>query len=179
MDIDFVADHICLVWVDKNMEYYTRTKDKFRENTNTLVTFNNPQQCIRFIYQNPTKKIFLITQGMFAPYIVPAVNNCDQLESVYIFCHIVANYRFEEMQYEKIRKGGIFDIDDDLNMKLTEDIAKYLIQTTMDLQNKANSCTQKAQDLIERYRQLYQVKCTLLLNRSPDEEVPYGIQSKL
>ncbi|CAF1609293.1 unnamed protein product [Didymodactylos carnosus] len=176
MDFDFVADHIQLVWVDKNMEDYRRTQEKFRQNTDTLATFNNAQYCIDFIRQNSTKKIFLITQGLFARDIVPQVENCDQLECVYIFCHNVQNYRDWALDYDKIMKGGIFDIDDDLNISLTKGIRDYLLQATMDLQNKANRCLEKAQELTARYRELYQAKCTLHLSRPPDVEDPAGMQ---
>ncbi|CAF1436615.1 unnamed protein product [Didymodactylos carnosus] len=163
---DSIVDHTEVVWVDENIHEYIQTQQKFRQNIKTLYTFNDAEKCVQYIVANPTKKVFLIIRGSLATQILQREEDLKSIINVYIFCLNKNRYKNElENNYQKVKSGGIFDHDEDLLLKIMEDMVNFFEQ-----EEPNGKGGEEAQKLKELHDKLYKTKCTLMWKQAPFEE---------
>ncbi|CAF1571369.1 unnamed protein product [Didymodactylos carnosus] len=109
-----ISNHVT-IWLDKYigmMGSDEKMKEKFRQISYPLHTFDDPVKSIKFIRDNDDKKIFLICSGVLAKEIVPIVYQLPQLYMIFIFCAQTRNHR--EWAIDYVEKVHIFNFDEDL-----------------------------------------------------------------
>ncbi len=118
-----------VMWVDKHIGVPGNNemmKDRFRRVTYPLETFIDVQPAIDFIHQQQAaeKSVFLIISGSLAREIVPKIYDLDCVIQIFIFCANMKNHTAWAEQY--IDKVLILESDEDLLIRLTNEIANYL-----------------------------------------------------
>ncbi|CAF1531353.1 unnamed protein product, partial [Didymodactylos carnosus] len=99
---------------------------KLKDTVYCLKPFFEIRDCLEFIQQNDKKKIFFISSGTMGEEIVPQIAEWSQIHGIYIFCgcmqHHIDSWALD--YYERIT--SMLEHQDDLLLRLTRDIAKYL-----------------------------------------------------
>ncbi|CAF1498229.1 unnamed protein product [Rotaria sp. Silwood1] len=118
-----------VIWLDEYIGLPAsneKMKDRFRRVTYPLETFTKVQPTIDFIRQQQAAQmsVFLIVSGQLALDIVPQVYDYNCVIQIFIFCAKIKNYTEWATQY--IDKVLMFDFDEDLLIRLTNEIANYL-----------------------------------------------------
>jgi len=120
-----------IMWVDEHIGELgnnEKMKDRFRRVTYPLTTFTQVQPAIHFINQQQTaqKSVFLIVSGQLAVKIVPQIYDFECVRQIFVFCGIMTNYIGWAAEY--INKILMFDSDEELLIRLTNEIANYLVE---------------------------------------------------
>jgi hypothetical protein len=120
-----------IVWLDKHIGELgdnEKMKDRFRRVTRPLITFTEVQPTIDFIRQRQAVKrsVFLIVSGRLALEIVPQIYDLECVIQIFIFCGNMSKYIDWAAEY--INKLLMFDSDEELLIRLTNEIAKYLME---------------------------------------------------
>ncbi|CAF1317647.1 unnamed protein product [Didymodactylos carnosus] len=102
---------------------YESLKDRFRQILGELETFTDPDKCLRFIRQCSNRTIFLIASGTLGEIIVPKVYNYPQIHAIFILCVNIAKHKTWATKFSD--KTNIFDFDEDLLIRLINEIARY------------------------------------------------------
>ncbi|UJR24519.1 hypothetical protein I4U23_005894 [Adineta vaga] len=118
-----------IMWVDEfigepgNNEHM---KDRFRRITYPIYTFTETRSAKQFIEQEQTanKTVFLIISGRLALELVPEVYDYLCLKQIFLFTSKICDYRNWAIDY--IEKILMFDFDEDLLIRLTNEIATHL-----------------------------------------------------
>jgi tetratricopeptide (TPR) repeat protein len=108
------VQNFLLVWLDgsideDNNDDCRNTITKLREVVNTVNTFTNVDECIKFITDVKTEKAFIISSGAFGQTTVPVVHDMVQVSTIYIFCGNKTRHEQWAQQWPKI-KGVFTDI---------------------------------------------------------------------
>ncbi|CAF1565868.1 unnamed protein product [Didymodactylos carnosus] len=99
---------------------------KLKDTVYCLKPFFDINDCLEFIRQNPEKKIFFISSGTMGEKIVPQIAEWQQIHGIYIFCGNI-EYQIERWAMDYCDHiTSILNHQDDLLLRLTIDIAKYL-----------------------------------------------------
>ncbi|CAF0750160.1 unnamed protein product [Didymodactylos carnosus] len=124
-----------IVWLDRYIGVpgeYENLKDQFRQGSRQLETFTDPDKCLNFIRRCNDRAIFLIASGTLGQIIVPKVYDYPQIYSIFILCmNITKHKKWAANYFDKI---NIFDFDQDLLIRLTNEIARYLMNEAERLQ---------------------------------------------
>jgi hypothetical protein len=130
-----------IMWLDRYIGLpgtNEQMKDRFRRVTYPLETFTDSQSAIDFIHQQQTagKSVFLIVSGTFALEIVPQIYDLNCVSQIFLFCANMKSYT--EWGTDYIDKMLMFDSDEELLIRLTNEIANYLKEEAnkFDKQNK-------------------------------------------
>ncbi|CAF4475970.1 unnamed protein product [Rotaria sp. Silwood2] len=79
-----------LIWLDANFDGPTNQYRKSIQNLQpivaTITTFTDADQCIDFLSDIENEKIFMIVSGAQGKYVIPEIQECPQLDSIYVFC---------------------------------------------------------------------------------------------
>lgn len=112
-----------VIWVDCSIDKSDDCLDTlkhFRTVVNYIKTFDNIDDCMNYIIECATEKLFLITSGQFSLEIISKVHSLSQIEYIYVFCFNEQKYQQLAIDYKKIH--GIFIDRHNLITKLKEDI---------------------------------------------------------
>ena len=118
-----------VMWLDEHIGQFgdnEKMKDRFRRVTYPLYTFTQVQPAIDFIHEQKDKQmsIFLIASGKYARQIVPEIYDLGCVIQIFIFCAKIKDYTVWATDY--IDKVLMFDFDEELLIRLTNEIANYL-----------------------------------------------------
>ncbi|CAF1502564.1 unnamed protein product, partial [Rotaria sp. Silwood1] len=79
-----------LVWLDTDFD---ESKDNYKISTQhlrnileTVTTFTDIDECIDFLSDIENENVFMIISGALGQYLIPVIQECPQLVSIYIFC---------------------------------------------------------------------------------------------
>ncbi len=78
----------CL-WLDQNIDSTQGNRDtqkELRHVINHLRTFDNSDECEKYIRQINQEKVILIVSGSLGQEIVPRLHDLPQLSACYVFC---------------------------------------------------------------------------------------------
>lgn len=102
-------------------------KEVLRSNGAPVITITSPVEAIQRVAEYINKKIFFICSGSLGEYIVPEiVARYPSVESFYIYCFKIAKHVHWAINYTDILQ--MFDHQIDLFVRVTRDIASYLIE---------------------------------------------------
>jgi hypothetical protein len=123
--------HHVVMWLDKHIGEPGNNetmKNRFRRVTHPLETFTDSKSAIDSIHQQQAagKSVFLIVSGSLADEIVPKIFDCECVVQIFLFCANMQKYVAWAEPY--INKLMMFDSDEELLIRLTNDIAKYLTE---------------------------------------------------
>ncbi|CAF3420664.1 unnamed protein product [Rotaria socialis] len=83
-------ENFLVIWLDANLdeskEDYKKLIEHLRENAVTVTTFTDVDQCVDFLSDIQDEKIFMIVSGTLGQYLIPEIQACPQLKSIYVFC---------------------------------------------------------------------------------------------
>jgi len=118
-----------VMWVDKHIGQpgdNERMKNRFRRVIYPLETFTDVNPAINFIREQQAAKrsVFLIVSGSLARGIVPKVYDLECVIQIFIFCANIKDHMSWAESY--IDKVLMEDFDEDLLIRLTNEIANYL-----------------------------------------------------
>lgn len=119
-----VNNNFIVVWLDKEIEKSKENQDSkalIRHTVrNQLKTFENPDDCIDYISDESSKRIYFIVSGSFGWHIVPLIYHLPQIKTIYVFC--VKRQRAEEWAKPNLKISGVFTEKKVLVNKLRSDI---------------------------------------------------------
>jgi tetratricopeptide (TPR) repeat protein len=102
-----MVQNFLVVWLDENIDEndddYQHSIVKLREVSNTVNTFTDVDECISFIMDIKTKKVFMISSGAFGQTTVPLVHDMTQIDTIYIFCGDKVRHQKWAQQWSKIQ----------------------------------------------------------------------------
>jgi tetratricopeptide (TPR) repeat protein len=105
-----MVQNFLVVWLDGNInennDDYQHSIVKLREISNTVNTFTDVDECISFIKDIKTHKIFMICSGALGQTTVPIVHDMTQIDTIYIFCGDKVRHKKWAQQWSKIQ--GVF-----------------------------------------------------------------------
>jgi hypothetical protein len=166
-----------VIWVDKYIGEPGNNesmKDRFRRVTYPLETFTNVKPAIDAIrqHQNAGKSVFLILSGTLALEMVPHIYDFECVIQIFIFCAVIKDYTAWAVDY--IDKVLMFDFDEELLIRLTNEIANYLSDEAnkYDKQNKV----ERAAGLLDWAAWLYNDADTL--QRAACKSILEGIKQR-
>jgi hypothetical protein len=85
-----IAQNVLLVWLDNNIDEddndCRNTLAQLRRVINVVNTSSNRDQCVDFLTNIDTVKVFMIISAELSEDIVPLIHNVAQLDSILIFC---------------------------------------------------------------------------------------------
>jgi hypothetical protein len=82
-------ESITLLWFDPNIGSHQdteKTKEQLRQINDYVKFYTDLELCVTYIQSIKSEKIFLITSGKRASYILPRISNLRQIDSIFIFC---------------------------------------------------------------------------------------------
>jgi len=137
---DTIHRHV-VVWLDEHIGVPGNNetmKNRFRRITYPLHTFIDVQSTIDFIHQQDKNKktVFLITSGTLGEHIVAQIYNLTCLRQILIFCGNMNHHRKWAEDY--IEKILMFDSDEELLIRLTNEIANYLMEEARQYEEQDN-----------------------------------------
>jgi tetratricopeptide (TPR) repeat protein len=109
-----MAQNFLLIWLDGNIDEKTNAEcqniiTKLREVVNALNTFNDVDECIKFITDIKAEKVFMISSDALGQTIVPVVHEMAQISTIYIFGQNKTRHEQLAQQWPKV-KGVFTDI---------------------------------------------------------------------
>ncbi|CAF4073964.1 unnamed protein product, partial [Rotaria sp. Silwood1] len=85
-----ILQNFLVIWLDANFD---ESKDNYKKSLQhlqcivaTITTFTDADQCIEFLTGIQNEKVFMIVSGTLEQNIIPEIQACPQLESIYVFC---------------------------------------------------------------------------------------------
>jgi hypothetical protein len=85
-----IVENSLVIWIDANNNQsnkdYQNILTCLHNVVNIVHTFTQPDQCIQFLNEIKTEKVFVITSGSFGQHFVPDIHALSQLDAIYIFC---------------------------------------------------------------------------------------------
>ena len=119
LNVDFLV-----IWLDRDIE---KTKDS-RESKgrirhavrNQLKTFDDPDECVNYMLEHCTKRIFFIVSGSFGYYLVNLIYHLPQIHRIYVYC--ANRQRAESWAKTELKISGIFTKSKTLIEKLCDDM---------------------------------------------------------
>jgi hypothetical protein len=105
-----MVQNVLLVWLDNNIDEKNsdcqNTLTQLRRVINTVDTFTDRDQCIDFLTDIDTVKVFMIISAEISQNILPLIHNITQLDSVFIFCDNRKRHEKWAKEWPKIK--GVF-----------------------------------------------------------------------
>ncbi|CAF1534458.1 unnamed protein product [Didymodactylos carnosus] len=120
---------VCVTWDIKQIDIdgLIRTpKEESAQNFYRLLPCDKVEVCLELIKANANKRIILITSGSLGEQIMPHIDQCPQVDSVYVFCGNISHHIKWAIDYLDVLQ--IFDHETDLLVRLVRDLSKYYIQ---------------------------------------------------
>jgi hypothetical protein len=128
-------------------------KQRFRRITYPLQIFTHVQDSVDFICtQEETKtSVFLIVSGTLGKEIIPLIYGFSCIVKIYIYCRKIEAH--VDWAYDYIDKILMFNFDEELLIRLTNEIAKYLMNVAEE--EKAGGHNERATGLLDWADWLY------------------------
>ncbi|CAF4075063.1 unnamed protein product, partial [Rotaria sordida] len=101
-----IIETFLIVWLDANVnktEDNEETYKALRTSINYLKTFDNLQEGENYIRSIHREKIILIVSGGFGMEIVPRIHDCEQINSIYVYCSDKARHEQWSKDYPKVK----------------------------------------------------------------------------
>ncbi|CAF1330819.1 unnamed protein product [Rotaria sordida] len=103
-------ENFIIIWLDPSInihsDEYNSFKNHFQKLVHLILPFNDSNQCIDFISDIKTEKIFLIISGLLGRKLVSIINNLCQIDSIYVYCDNKVRHEKWADQEKKIK--GVF-----------------------------------------------------------------------
>ena len=85
-----IVQNFRLIWLDANSTTFDEdsqhTLQKLRSVVNDIHLFTDPHDCVDFVAEVQSEKVFIIVSGSLGEKIVPTVHPMKQVDAIYIFC---------------------------------------------------------------------------------------------
>ncbi|CAF0885253.1 unnamed protein product [Rotaria sordida] len=85
-----MLQNFLLIWLDANLD---ESKDDYKKSIQHLqniveivTTFKDVDECIDFLSDIENENVFMIVSGALGKHLIPVIQECPQLVSIYIFC---------------------------------------------------------------------------------------------
>ncbi|CAF4193549.1 unnamed protein product [Rotaria sp. Silwood2] len=154
-NINNLTNDFVLVWLDSTIE-----TNKNHQNTKVLLqrlirvrllTFDDPDQCIDNITDEPLKRIFLIISNTFGKHVIPLIHEFPYIQSIYIYYGDQEKIEAWTMPYSKI--SGIFIKTQALIHKICDDVKVHdkngdLSMSMFHLAEKENTLEQLSKESV-------------------------------
>ncbi|CAF0841345.1 unnamed protein product [Didymodactylos carnosus] len=129
--------------------------------------FTDPDKCLKFIRRCNDRAIFLIASGTLGQIIVPKVYDYPQIYSIFILCMNITKHKNWATNYSD--KTNIFDFDEDLLIRVTNEVARYLANEAERLQEmneviEADALYDNVQFLFAKANELQRKACNDVLS---------------
>ncbi|CAF1060994.1 unnamed protein product [Adineta steineri] len=90
-NVNSVVENSVFIWLDstiENSKSHRNTKSLSRQIARgRLQTFIDRDQCVEQIFENlQEKRIIFIVSNEFGPSVVPAIHECPQVQTIYVYC---------------------------------------------------------------------------------------------
>ncbi|CAF2682561.1 unnamed protein product, partial [Rotaria sp. Silwood2] len=83
-----LLQNFLLIWLDadfdESKDYYKKSIQHLQHIVATITTFTDVDQCIDFLNDIENEKVFMIVSDALGQHIIPEVQLCPQLDSVYV-----------------------------------------------------------------------------------------------
>ncbi|CAM2725207.1 unnamed protein product [Rotaria socialis] len=97
-----------LVWLDANIhrdinrEFWTKIREIYPE----AMKFDDQDECLRFLGSgvDDPRRFILIVSGIIAEKLVPDIQRCENILSIYVYCANIFKHEGWSRQYEKVEK---------------------------------------------------------------------------
>lgn len=84
-----IVENYILVWLNSNIDEtnvdYHNSISKFKNIVNTIILFNNRDECLDFVTEVSDVKVFMILSDDLAQYLVTCIHNLSNVIAIYIF----------------------------------------------------------------------------------------------
>ena len=84
-----IVQNYILVWLDRNINQiyvdYQNTVSKFKNIVNTIILFDNRDECLDFVTDVGDVKIFMILSDNLPEYLVTCIHSLSNIAAIYIF----------------------------------------------------------------------------------------------
>ncbi|CAF4986870.1 unnamed protein product [Rotaria sp. Silwood1] len=100
-----IIQNFRLVWLDANIDEskddYKNSIQHLRNIVTIVTTFTDIDECIDFLSDIENEKVFMIVSGALGQHLIPRIQECSQLVSIYVFCE---NQSIHEQWTKKMAK---------------------------------------------------------------------------
>ncbi|CAF4281701.1 unnamed protein product, partial [Rotaria sordida] len=88
--VSWVLENFGLIWLDANIDEskgnYKQSIQDLRDVVATITTYTDVDQCVDYLTDIEDEKVLLIVSGALGQQIIPEIQACPQLDSIYVFC---------------------------------------------------------------------------------------------
>ncbi|CAF4377719.1 unnamed protein product, partial [Rotaria sp. Silwood2] len=85
-----ILENFLFVWLDPHFNEsnidYKKSLQHLRDISLAVITFTDVDECIDFLTDIDNEKVFMIVSSALAQNLVPIIQECPQLISIYVFC---------------------------------------------------------------------------------------------
>ncbi|CAF4034575.1 unnamed protein product [Rotaria sordida] len=100
-----ILENCLLIWLDADFDElkndYKQSMQQLRNVIATIITFTDADQCVDYLSDVKDEKVLMIISGLLGQHVIPEIQACPQLNSVYVFCD---NQSIHEQWARKIPK---------------------------------------------------------------------------
>ncbi|CAF3814909.1 unnamed protein product, partial [Rotaria sordida] len=100
-----ILENCLLIWLDADFDEskndYKQSMQQLRNVIATIITFTDADQCVDYLSDIKDEKVLMIVSGSLGQHVIPEIQICPQLDSVYVFCD---NQSMHEQWARKIPK---------------------------------------------------------------------------
>ncbi|CAF1485319.1 unnamed protein product, partial [Rotaria sordida] len=100
-----VLGNCLLIWLDANFDEsendYKQSMQQLQNIIATIITFTDADQCVDYLSDIEDEKVLMIVSDSLGQHVIPEIEECPQLDSVYVFCD---NQSVHEQWARKISK---------------------------------------------------------------------------
>ncbi|CAF4004175.1 unnamed protein product [Rotaria sordida] len=86
-----VLQNFLFIWLDDNFDEsqdnYKKSIQHLHDISTTVTSFTDVDKCIDFLTDIHNEKVFMIVSGVLGQHIIPEIQECPQLISIYVLCH--------------------------------------------------------------------------------------------
>ncbi|CAF3841285.1 unnamed protein product [Rotaria sp. Silwood1] len=106
-----LVQNFLLLWLDGNLnesnEDFRNSITELRRTVDTIETFRDADECLKYISGFKNEKAFLIISGALTGNVVPRTHDMSQIYAIYIFCRKQSKYeQWATKEWPKVR--GVF-----------------------------------------------------------------------
>jgi hypothetical protein len=148
-----IIDNTIFAWLDRCQIDYEKCRKRFCQempvHPQQWLFFEKDSECYQFIEKSVSypKKVILVTSGKLGQNLIENLHHCEQLDSIYIYCHDVEKYKEFAQPYKKVL--GIYSNPVELFSRLRDNLKKKNEETPTLTNNSFFPNT----DNIERFSQ--------------------------
>ncbi|CAF1310155.1 unnamed protein product [Rotaria sordida] len=85
-----ILENCLLIWLDADFDEskndYKQSIQQLRNVIATITTFTDADQCVDYLSDIKDEKVLMIVSGSLGQHVIPEIQACPQLDSVYVFC---------------------------------------------------------------------------------------------